>query len=97
MTMSDRDLAQALVHVSTATAASLLLRKGISQVAMQGIRPVVLPSGGRIAGRAQTIRYLPVRGDKPANGAEQRQFYIDVFDRLRAGEILMATHDSGRR
>jgi regulator of RNase E activity RraA len=59
----DPAIAAELSAISTATLTTVLLKKGLRRVAMRGPRPFGAASGGRIAGRAFTMRFVPARED----------------------------------
>ncbi len=63
--MSDYHISAAdrskLVHISTATLTSALIKRGIHQTFMQGVRP--LRPDLHLAGHAFTLRYIPSRQD----------------------------------
>jgi regulator of RNase E activity RraA len=59
--MSDA-LFNILRKVATATITTMLLRRGIRRCWMNGPKPLA-PNGGRIVGRAFTLRFVPVRED----------------------------------
>jgi regulator of RNase E activity RraA len=75
-----------LLRISTADAADLLRRLGVSRTVMQGIRPQIGVSG-TVVGRARTLRMLPEREDikRPVNGPINRGLY----DSIGAGEVLV--------
>ena len=50
-----------LMGVSTATLTTLLFKRGLRNVFIQGARP--LKPGPRMAGPAYTLRYIPARED----------------------------------
>lgn len=52
----------ALRGITTATITTMLLKKGIRRCWMSGPMPLV-PGGGRLAGPAFTLRFVPVRED----------------------------------
>jgi len=56
------DALKPLLHISTATIATLLFKRGIRNVAMRGPMPLE-PGQGRIAGPAFTVRFVPGRED----------------------------------
>ena len=56
------DLVAALGSVSTATATTILLKKGLRNVWMRGTR-AVRPEAPRVVGRAFTLRFIPARED----------------------------------
>jgi len=60
--MTDSEIISALASLSTATLTTILLKKGLRNVWMRGTRPLV-PSQGRVAGRAFTLRFVPARED----------------------------------
>lgn len=53
---------EALRRVSTATLTTLMLKQGLRNVWLRGTRPLA-PGQGRIAGRAFTLRFIPMRED----------------------------------
>jgi len=59
---SGERLVQALSAVSTATLATVLLKKGLRNVRLRGTRPLA-PGQGRQVGRAFTPRFVPARED----------------------------------
>ena len=58
----DATMKQALLGVSTATATTVLLKKGLRNVWMRGPRPL-RPDQPRLVGRAFTMRFVPARED----------------------------------
>jgi len=52
----------ALMHVTTATLTTVLLKKGLRRVWLRGSRPL-RPKQPRVVGRAFTLRFVPVRED----------------------------------
>jgi regulator of RNase E activity RraA len=60
--MSDADLLAALREAPTATLTTLLLKHGLRNTWMRGAAPL-RPAGGRVAGRAFTLRFVPARED----------------------------------
>lgn len=60
--MSEARMMEALRGVSTATLTTLMLKQGLRNVWLRGTRPLA-PSQGRIAGRAFTLRFIPMRED----------------------------------
>jgi regulator of RNase E activity RraA len=79
-----------LRKVTTATIATMLLKKGIRRCWMNGPKPLSA-SGGRIVGRAFTLRFVPVREDV-ANDRKLGQRDLDARrDRgMPAGSIAVA-------
>jgi regulator of RNase E activity RraA len=79
-------LPDALREVPTATAKQMLAKLGVHSVDLPGLRPL---SGGRlpVAGRARTLRYLPLREDlsAPPNGPVGRR----AIEALMQGDILV--------
>ena len=61
-TSRDPALIATLTRASTATLTTLLLKKGLRNVWLRGVRPLG-PGQPRIAGRAFTLRFIPARED----------------------------------
>ena len=59
---TERQIAETLSHVSTATLTTVLLKKGLRNVWMRGTRPI-RPGQPRLVGRAFTLRFIPARED----------------------------------
>jgi len=60
--LAEAQLAEALGSISTATLTSVLIKKGVRNVFMRGIRPLK-PQQPRCCGRAFTLRFVPARED----------------------------------
>lgn len=88
--MTRSDLATALSRVTAATASALLLRQGLSRVTMEGVKPLVLRPGVRIAGPACTLRYLPMREDKPPEAQPTARLHMQAVDAMQPGDVLVA-------
>src|SRR5690348_13151127 len=58
----DAEIVATLAKVTTATLATLLLKKGLRNVWMRGTRPLA-PGQPRLVGRAFTLRFVPARED----------------------------------
>ena len=58
----DRAIIETLQHISTATITTILLKQGLRNVWMRGTRPLRADQP-RLAGRAFTLRFIPVRED----------------------------------
>jgi regulator of RNase E activity RraA len=58
----DKVTVETLSAVSTATLTTILLKKGLRNVWMRGVRPLA-PSQKRTVGRAFTMRFVPARED----------------------------------
>ena len=71
--MSDSALIAALQKITTATLTTVLLKKGIRRSWMKGPK-MLAPGQARIAGRAFTLRFVPMREDlaTPASWASPR-------------------------
>jgi regulator of RNase E activity RraA len=71
--MTDTALLSALRQITTATIATVLLKKGIRRAWMKGPKPLA-ENQPRIAGRAFTLRFVPVREDlaTPASWSSPR-------------------------
>ncbi len=52
-----------LKHVSTATIATALFKRGLHHQMIQGVVPLAPPQGGSMVGPAYTLRYIPARED----------------------------------
>jgi regulator of RNase E activity RraA len=88
--MSSPDLVARLRTVSTATITTVLLKKGIRRIWMQGPRP--LKNGlERIAGPAFTLRFVPAREDlaTPESWASPRSTRAAIED-MPEGAIAVA-------
>lgn len=66
---------------------------GVERVAVAGLRPIVRPDSGVVAGPARTLRFLPRREDvrKPPRGSLNRS----LVDAINPGEVLVID-SSGR-
>lgn len=95
----DPTIAKALGAVSTATLTTVLLKKGLRNVWMRGIRPLG-PGQGRVAGRAFTLRFVPWREDlaTPESWASPRSTR-GAIEAMEPGVIAvvdaMGTTDAG--
>jgi len=79
-------LAVRLRAVPTSTAKVILTGLGVNRVVAKGIRPIVPPQHGTVAGRARTIRFLPLREDvKAPNGAVNRK----LIDQMGPDEVVV--------
>jgi regulator of RNase E activity RraA/2-keto-4-pentenoate hydratase/2-oxohepta-3-ene-1,7-dioic acid hydratase in catechol pathway len=80
------DLLAGLRAVSTATLASLLRKRGLNGLTLDGLRST--RPGTRMAGYARTVRYLPLREDlmdRYTGLNAQKQ----AIEELRPGEVLV--------
>ncbi|MGD0240309.1 MAG: fumarylacetoacetate hydrolase family protein [Streptosporangiaceae bacterium] len=80
------DLLAGLRAVSTATLASLLRKRGLNGLTLDGLRST--RPGTRLAGYARTVRYLPLREDlmdRYAGLNAQKQ----AIEEIRPGEVLV--------
>jgi 5-oxopent-3-ene-1,2,5-tricarboxylate decarboxylase / 2-hydroxyhepta-2,4-diene-1,7-dioate isomerase len=80
------DLLDGLREVSTATLASLLRKRGLNGLTLDGLRST--RPGTRLAGYARTVRYLPLREDlmdRYAGLNAQKQ----AIEEIRPGEVLV--------
>lgn len=84
--VSDQVMAH-LARVSTATVASQLRKRGLNGCTLDGLRP--LRPDLRLAGRAKTLRYLPLREDlfESRGGADNAQ--KTAVDEIAPGEVLV--------
>ncbi len=80
------DILAGLREVSTATLASLLRKRGLNGLTLDGLRST--RPGTRMAGYARTVRYLPLREDlmdRYAGLNAQKQ----AIEEIRPGEVLV--------
>jgi len=86
----DKDSLEALRKISVATITMQLLKRGIRNVAMAGVRPLnspVMP----VVGPAYTLRYVPLREDKSAPEVLGRADYPPrvAIEQAPAGSVLV--------
>src|SRR5208337_2864456 len=88
--MSEEDLIEALRGVTTATVATILLKKGLRNVWMRGPMPLH-SQDKRIAGRAFTLRFVPAREDlaTPESWASPRSTRAAI-EEMPEGAIMVA-------
>ncbi|HET7771530.1 MAG TPA: hypothetical protein VFN74_22350 [Chloroflexota bacterium] len=80
------ELARRLRQVPTSSAKQILTGLGINRVVAKGLRMIVPPEGGIMAGRARTVRFLPLREDvKAPNGAVNRR----LIDQLNEHDVVV--------
>lgn len=63
MTQAMTEALEALKHVSTATLATALFKRGLRNQFIQDVRPIGLRGGDNMVGPAYTLRYIPARED----------------------------------
>ncbi|MFF9349336.1 fumarylacetoacetate hydrolase family protein [Streptomyces sp. NPDC014734] len=83
----DRDIADALRSLATATLSSQLRKRGLQHMTIDGVRPT--RPGDRLVGSAHTLRYLPLREDlfrKYGNGMNAQKRAVEE---LRPGQVLV--------
>jgi len=83
----DDALRARLEGVATATLASLLLKRGLSNMTIDGLRPA-LPDA-KLVGTARTLRYLPLREDLAAKHGAGFNQQKQAIDAIGPGEILV--------
>lgn len=83
----DDGLRARLAGVATATLASLLLKRGLPNLTLDGLRPV-LPDA-KLVGTARTLRYLPLREDLAARHGGGFNAQKQAIDGIGAGEVLV--------
>jgi len=87
-------LATRLGAVPTSTATVVLGDLGVRQVVLAGVRPIVPPAHGAVAGPARTLRFLPSRED--VQGLPRGPRNRALVDTIGPGEVLVIDA-SGRR
>lgn len=93
----DRDVAEGLRDVSSASASSILYALGIRDPALTGVQPLV--RGTKIIGAALTLQFMPAREDVvqavvagsglPDEFAATRSALWSVFDVVQPGDVLV--------
>jgi regulator of RNase E activity RraA/2-keto-4-pentenoate hydratase/2-oxohepta-3-ene-1,7-dioic acid hydratase in catechol pathway len=81
-----QDILAGLREVSTATLASLLRKRGLNGLTLDGLRST--RPGVRMAGYARTVRYLPLREDLSAMSAGMNA-QKRAIEEVRPGEVLV--------
>jgi 5-oxopent-3-ene-1,2,5-tricarboxylate decarboxylase / 2-hydroxyhepta-2,4-diene-1,7-dioate isomerase len=76
-----------LRQVPTSSAKVILRELGVTRVLARGLRVIVPPTGGILAGKARTVRFLPLREDvkRGPNGAVNRA----LVDQLGENEVVV--------
>jgi regulator of RNase E activity RraA len=84
----DPVIAAELSAVSTATLTTILLKKGLRRVAMRGPKP--FGAGGRVVGRAFTMRFVPAREDlaTPESWASPRSTRAAI-EAMEPGDVVV--------
>lgn len=85
----DAEIIKNLKTASTATVSGLLLKKGYRYTVMENIHPTVLNVGDKLIGRARTIRYVPLREDKPWHDQTNAHMYVPIIDNFSENEVLV--------
>ena len=78
---------QGLREVSTATLASLLRKRGLNGLTLDGLRST--RPAARMAGYARTVRYLPLREDLSAAYGAGMNAQKRAIEEIRPGEVLV--------
>ena len=80
------ELAKRLRQVPTSSAKQILTGLGVNRVVAKGLKLIVQPEGGIMAGRARTVRFLPLREDvKAPNGVVNRR----LIDELNEHDVVV--------
>jgi regulator of RNase E activity RraA/2-keto-4-pentenoate hydratase/2-oxohepta-3-ene-1,7-dioic acid hydratase in catechol pathway len=83
--------------VATATLSSQLRKRGLDNVALEGLRPTHPEL--RLVGRARTLRYLPLREDLLARRGGGMNAQKQAVEEIAPGEVLVidarGEHDAG--
>jgi 2-keto-4-pentenoate hydratase/2-oxohepta-3-ene-1,7-dioic acid hydratase in catechol pathway/regulator of RNase E activity RraA len=81
------DILAGLRQVSTATLASLLRKRGLNGLTLDGLRST--RPAARLAGYARTVRYLPLREDLFAEHGGGMNAQRRAIEEIRPGEVLV--------
>jgi regulator of RNase E activity RraA len=81
------DVLAGLRQVSTATLASLLRKRGLNGLTLDGLRST--RPAARLAGYARTVRYLPLREDLFAAHGGGMNAQRRAIEEIRPGEVLV--------
>jgi regulator of RNase E activity RraA len=86
----DNNVLEALRKISVATVTMQLLKRGIRNVSMAGVRPLNQPAKP-VVGPAYTLRYVPLREDKSAPEVLGRPDYPPriAIEQTPAGSVLV--------
>ena len=77
-----------LMQVTTATATHELFKMGVRNTFLEGLRPLIPDAA--VAGRARTLRFLPMREDLVPEGAAPRESpQRRAIESIRPGEVLV--------
>jgi 5-oxopent-3-ene-1,2,5-tricarboxylate decarboxylase / 2-hydroxyhepta-2,4-diene-1,7-dioate isomerase len=76
-----------LTKVAVATLSAQLRSRGLNNVHIEGVRPA--RAGARFAGRAKTLRYLPLREDLFAERGGGFNAQKRAIDGIKPGEVLV--------
>jgi regulator of RNase E activity RraA len=79
------------MNVPTAALSSVLLRaEGLRTIAPRGLSPLD-PAACRFAGRAVTVRYLPLREDRAAALSPYNEAapFFDAWEQVREGDVVV--------
>jgi regulator of RNase E activity RraA/2-keto-4-pentenoate hydratase/2-oxohepta-3-ene-1,7-dioic acid hydratase in catechol pathway len=82
-----QDILAGLCQVSTATLASLLRKRGLNGLTLDGLRST--RPEARMAGYARTVRYLPLREDLFAAHGGGMNAQKRAIEDIRPGEVLV--------
>ena len=89
----------AFTSVSTATVTMALLKRGLRNVWLRGVRTLD-PSAPRVVGRAFTMRFVPGREDlatpESLASLNSTRFAIERFLRIHRGGLLLRHCRRGR-
>ena len=90
MTLLDIATQRKLKQTSSATLSSLLLKRGLRNTAIKGVRPLSQLSEPMI-GPALTVRYIPAREDIDGSeySSDPSNFQRKAIDTIEAGHVLV--------
>jgi regulator of RNase E activity RraA len=81
------DVVEKLRTVATATLTVQLRKRGLDNVVLEGLRPT--RPDLRLAGRARTVRYLPLREDLAAERTTGMNAQKRAVEAIRPGDVLI--------
>ena len=87
MTTLAPDLREKLLHVPVAGLSAQLRKRGLNNVTIDGVRPLV--PGRKLVGTARTLRFVPNREDLFASHGGGYNAQKRTFDAVEEGEVIV--------